>query len=149
MQTIIRTGTTWYPGENIIVTRLTGDVTTEEIEHWERSLSSALSQVEDNGVFKILVDLYGFKAINFEAHKRFRSIVPLTLAQYGWKVGYTDLFQEEARQIHYSYTRGIRCIRAAHIHQDETKIGLYERSYSRADERYFTNREEAENWLKR
>jgi hypothetical protein len=88
-----------------------------------------------------------FKAINFEAHKCFRNVIPLTLAKYGWKVGYVDLFAEESSQMEYSNTRGIRCIKAAHVHQDETKIGLYERSYSREDERYFTDLEEASAWL--
>lgn len=146
MQTV-QLGTDWFPDTTTIDTRISGNVNTQEVIFWEQSLHHALAQIPDHGEFRIMVDLFGFKAVDFEAHKRFRAIIPLTLSHYGWKVGYVDLFEEHATAIHYSNTRGIRCFAAAHAHQDETKIGLYERSYSRTDEHYFTDPVEARKWL--
>lgn len=141
-------GTSWLPETKTIDTRISGNVNTQEVILWEQSLHRSLADIPSSGEFKIMVDLFGFQAVNFEAHKRFRGIIPITLSQYGWKVGYVDLFSDEAETIPYSNTRGIRCIGAAHAHQDETKIGLYQRSYSRPDEQYFTDPAEARNWLR-
>ncbi|RYY99968.1 MAG: hypothetical protein EOO11_03250 [Chitinophagaceae bacterium] len=44
-------------------------------------------------------------------------------------------------------TRGVRCIGAAHVHHDDTKIGLYERRFRTATERFFTDARQAEEWI--
>ncbi|MCG2612969.1 hypothetical protein LZZ85_01715 [Terrimonas sp. NA20] len=141
-------GTNWFSEEKTIDTRVCGKVTFRDIELWEESLHLALQQIESGGVFRIMVDLFGFSPNNIETHKRFRSIIPVTLSQYGWKVGYVDLFNEEAEKLQYVNTRDIKCIAAAHAHQDETKIGLYQRSYSRYNEHFFTDPLLARKWLK-
>jgi hypothetical protein len=148
MQTTIVFGTEWFPEEKIIDTRLCGLSSLQDIEQWEASLHFALKQVEDGGSFKIMVDLFGFCATDFEAHKRFRTVIPVTLSQYGWKVGYVDLFNDEQEKLRYVNTRKIKCVAAAHAHQDETKIGLYERSYSCHNEHFFTDPVMARRWLK-
>ena len=137
----------WHPEKRLIVTRIGGDVTQDDIKAWEASLHKALSLVEDNSVFKIFVNLHGFKAVNFEAHKSFRTIIPLTLAQYGWKVGYVDLFGEEAKALQLSNNRGISCVGAVHCHQDETKIALYQSNYSRPNEHFYTDPLAATAWI--
>lgn len=147
MQTEVHFGTNWFPDTATIDTRISGDVNTQQVVLWEESLHHALAEVPAHGEFKIMVDLFGFKATDLEAHKRFRAVIPLTLSHYGWKVGYVDLFEDHAHTIQYSNTRGICCFGAAHAHQDETKIGLYERSYSRPDEHYFTDPVAARQWL--
>jgi len=141
------TRTTWEPENQLISTHISGQVDMEDVERWEQTLFNALDQVAENGTFKIFVNLHGFKANNFEVHKRFRNIVPLTLSKYGWRVGYLDLF-EEAANLPISVTRGIRCRAAVHVHQDETKINLYESSYSRDNEHYFTDPRTAEQWIR-
>lgn len=140
------TNTTWDPATQLISTQISGNVDTEDVERWEQSLFEALDQITANSTFKILVNLHGFKASNIEVHKRFRNIVPLTLSKYGWRVGYLDLF-EEAADLPISTTRGVRCRAAVHVHQDETKINLYENSYSRDNEHYFTDPAVAEKWI--
>jgi hypothetical protein len=140
--------TTWVPENKLIVSHLSGDITIDEIEEWERSLEREMQKIQDNDEFKIFINLHGFTAIDLDAHKRFRNIVPLTLAAYGWKVGYVDLFEEESKKIKYSNTRGIKCIAAAHAHQDAVKIEKYESNYSRANEHYFTDPDKALNWIK-
>jgi hypothetical protein len=91
--------------------------------------------------------MYGFKAVNIDTHKRFRGIVPLTLADYGWKVGYVDLFEEEARTMTYKNTRGIKCVGAVHSHQDETKMDLYETKYGSENEHFFPDPIRAIEWI--
>ena len=148
MQATTVFGTDWFSEEKTIDTRVCGPVSFDDIEQWEQSLQFALQQIENGGVFKIVVDLCGFSPIDMETHKRFRQVIPVTLTQYGWKVGYIDLFEEEAKKLQYTNTRNIKCIAAAHVHQDETKIGLYERSYSRHNEHFFTDPAAARKWLK-
>ena len=147
MQTDVQIGTAWFPDTTTIDTRISGPVSMADVIAWEKSLHQALEQIQEGGSFKIMVDLFGFAAADLEAHKRFRTIIPLTLSQYGWKVGYVDLFEDDAQKLQYNNTRGIRCFAAAHAHQDETKIGLYERSYSRPNEHYFTDPVQARQWL--
>lgn len=142
------TSSQYYPEEKLIVTHISGDVDKTDIETWEQSLHDALAQVNSNDSFKIFINLYGFKAIDIDAHKRFRAIVPLTLAQYGWKVGYLDMFEEDAKSIQYTNTRGIKCVGAVHVHQDKSKIDVYESNYSRENEHFYTDPDQAEQWIR-
>lgn len=147
MATKKNTETNWYPEKRLIVTHISGDLEKSDIEQWEKSFKDTLNQIENNTKFKILVNMYGFEAVNIEAHKRFRSVIPLTLADYGWKVGYVDLFEEEAKMMKYKNTRGIKCIGAAHSHQDETKMNLYETRFSSGREHFFLDPKEARHWI--
>lgn len=142
---VMETG--WYPEEKLIITHLSGDIDIHDVDQWQKSLYTALEQIDNNGVFKIFVNLYGFKATDIEAHKRYRGIIPLTLADYGWKVGYVDLF-DEAKDMAFKNIRGIRCVGAAHAHQDETKIEKYETLFGRENEHFFTDPDRAEEWIK-
>lgn len=137
----------WLPEQKLLVTHISGDITRQEVEQWEESLRTALACIPDDSSFKIFVNLYGFQATDLDAHKRFRTIVPETLATYGWKVGYVDMFAEEAKSLQIRYTRGIRCTGAAHVHQDETKIGRYEAAFSSPRERFFTDPEKGRDWI--
>ncbi|HEV7329467.1 MAG TPA: hypothetical protein VGN63_00350 [Flavisolibacter sp.] len=135
----------WYPEQQLIITRLSGNLDMADVEKWETSLLQALSQVPDNGLFKIMVDLHGFKAVNFEVHKKFRVIIPQTLAHYGWRVGYLDMFPEA--NVNITTTRGVQCFAAVHVHQDESKIKNYDANYSRPNERFFTDPLTAREWI--
>jgi len=147
MTTTKVTETDWYPEKRLVVTHISGDLEKADIEQWEKSFRNTLKQIADNTTFKIFVNMYGFKAVNIDAHKRFRGVVPLTLADYGWKVGYVDLFEEEARMMTYKHTRGIKCVGAAHSHQDETKMDLYETRFSSDNEHFFPDPAQARQWI--
>ena len=138
--------TNWNAERKLIRTQLSGEINKEEVEDWENSLNTTLDKIEDNGTFKIFLNLHGLKPVTIDTHKRFRGIIPLTLAKYGWKVGYTHLF-EESNEINYSITRGIKCFGVAHCHEDNTKIELYEKLYGRDNERFFTDPILAEEWI--
>ena len=135
----------WHPEQQLIITKISGNVEMEDVVAWEGSLQKALKQVPDNGRFKIMVDLHGFKAVNFEVHKKFRVIIPQTLANYGWRVGYLDMFPEA--DVELTNTRGIQCFAAVHVHQDETKIKNYDTNYSKPNERFFTDPAIAYDWI--
>ena len=139
--------TDWHKDQQFLQTRISGDATIQDITDWEQSLISALSQIPDNSAFKIFINLNGFSAIDIEAHKRFRNIIPLTLANYGWKVGYIKLFEEEAKEVCYTHIRGIKCVAAAHVHHDRTKIDKYSTLFDHQSERFFTNPTLAMNWI--
>ncbi|MBL7933509.1 MAG: hypothetical protein JNL60_16510 [Bacteroidia bacterium] len=141
------TETHWYPEKRLLVTHISGDLEKEDIEHWERTLEEGLGKIENNSRFKIFVNLHGFKAADIDAHKRFRAIIPSTLANYGWKVGYVNLFEEEAKTMTFKTTRGIKCTAAAHSHQDESKMELYETKCSSEREHFFRDPAEARDWI--
>jgi hypothetical protein len=146
MENPIITKTEWLPEHRLIVTHLSGDVSIADVESWEKSLHTALDQIEDNSTFKIFINLWGFKALNLEAHKRYRAIIPLALADRGWKVGYVDLF-EEAASLKFQNLRGVRCVGAAHAHQDASKIEKYESLFGREREHFFTDPQKAKDWI--
>lgn len=141
------TETNWFPEKRLLVTHISGDIEISDIERWEKSFIDTFNQLEDNTVFKIFVNMNGFKAVNIDAHKRFRAIIPLTLADYGWKVGYLALFEEEAKTIIYKNTRGIQCVGVAHSHQDEAKMDLYETRFSSDREHFFIDPIKARLWI--
>jgi hypothetical protein len=147
MTNLKSTHTTWDPEKKLIVTSVQGDLSKDDIETWERSLHTALDGIEDGSTFKIMINMHGFTAVDIDAHKRFRAIIPLTLAQYNWKVGYVDLFEKEAKELVFTTTRGITCKGAAHAHHDATKMELYQARFSRNNERFFTDPQKAEQWI--
>ncbi|WP_313115414.1 hypothetical protein [Aequorivita sediminis] len=139
--------TNWYPDKKLLVTQVSGDIEIPDIKKWEKSLNEALNKIDDYESFKMFVNMYDFKAIDIDTHKRFRGIIPLTLANYGWKVGYLNLFEEEAKTITYKNTRGIKCIGVAHSYHDEAKMDLYENRFSCDKEHFFKDPSEAIDWI--
>lgn len=139
--------TQWLPDESLLITELKGPVDVAGIEAWERSLHGALDQLPENTSFKIFVDLVGLAPVDVETHKRYRSTVPLALARHGWRVGYLDMF-EEANNLPLTTERGVRCVKAAHAHQDAYKIEEYDRRFGKASERFFTDSAVALAWLR-
>lgn len=138
---------TWHPLTRILISELSGDIYLDEIENWEQSLITKLNKIESNIEFKIFINLHGFKAIDLIAHKRFRTIIPTILAEYNWKVGYVNLFENEAKDLVLKRSRGITCIAAAHCHDDATKIERYENMFGKYNERFFTEPSVAFDWL--
>lgn len=140
--------TDWEPASRLIITQISGDMEKADVIRWEESLLDALDQIEEGGTFRIFVNLHGFTALNLDAHKYFRNIVPLTLADYGWKVGYLAMFEQESSKLVVTTKRDIRCLAAVHCHQDETKIEKYESLYSSPNERFFADPGMAEAWIR-
>lgn len=140
------TDTIWYPAKKLIVTQLSGDIDQADVVKWTSSLETSLDLLQDNQTFKILVDFNGFKAVDLNVHKKFRGVIPETLARYGWKTGYVHLF-EEAENMNITTTRGITCIAAAHVHHDKSKIEKYDTMFGKINERFFTDSRQAQTWI--
>lgn len=137
--------TIYIAEQQLIVTELSGELDLNDVEQWKQELHQVLNQLAPGTKFKILVNLHGFKAQNFEVHKKFRDTIPLTLADCGWYVGYLRMFPEAVitiRSVNNTY-----CLAAAHVHQDETKIRNYADNYSMLNEGFFTDPMEARQWI--
>lgn len=139
------THTTYLKDQQLVITELSGDLEIQDVESWQASLHATLQQLEPGTKFKVLVDLHGFKAVNFEVHKKFREVIPTTLAGYGWYVGYLRMFPDAAITIRSQ--NGIVCRAAAHVHHDETKIRNYADNYSMLNEGFFTDPAAARTWI--
>jgi hypothetical protein len=137
--------TSWDATSKILVTTLRGKVNEEDVDSWEASLTNTLASIPDGTRFKILVNLHGFEAENMDVHKRYRTIMPLLLAQYGYRIGYLDMFPEAEIELH--HTRGIRCIAMANVHHNADKMNDYQRRFANVHEHYFTEPEDAWNWI--
>ena len=140
-----RKQTTWLPKEKLVITELSGDLDKDDIIEWNESLNTTLQRLPPSTKFKILVNLYGFRARDFEVHKQFRGVIPRTLAAHGWYVGYLRMFPEA--NVTLSSANNIYCVAAAHVHQDETKIRNYADNYSMRNERFFSDAEAARSWI--
>ena len=149
MTAIKRTDTRWDPEKKLVVTHISGDLEKSDIERWEEGFKNTLGKIEGNATFKIFVNMHGFRAVSLEAHKRFRSVIPSTLADYGWKVGFVDLFKDEAKAMTFHNTRGIQCMGAAHVHQDKAKMDLYEMRFGSDRERFFHDPAPAKQWIEK
>ena len=146
MEKIKLADTVWHPSQKLVVTQLSGDIEHTDVIQWINSLETVLQLIPDHQSFKILVNLHGFKAVDIDTHKYFRTVIPETLARHGWKTGYVHLF-EEAANMAITTSRGVRCVAAAHVHHDETKIEKYETMFGTRDERFFTDIKRAEAWI--
>ena len=135
----------WVKEERLLITHLNGKATEEDIHYWEVTLQRALDLIEPFSNFKMLVDLYGYEGATTSAHKVMRTVIPSTLANYNFRAGYLGLFEDAAVEL--IKTKGVSCVAAAHVHQDETKIGLYEERFSSVNERFFTNYQAALTWI--
>jgi hypothetical protein len=135
----------WDVQSRILSTRLTGSVRIEDIARWEEGLHAALAQVEEKGVFKLLTDLSGYELQEMAAHKAMRVVVPQLLATHGMRPAVLDLFPEVEMPL--ARTRGIVCIAYANVHHDVEKMAEYDRTLSRADQRFFTDVGAARMWL--
>jgi hypothetical protein len=129
----------------LITTRLTGTITTADVQHWKESLERDVRNVPDGGTFKLLLDLCGYDPADTEAHKAMRVVIPLFLADYGFRTALLDLFP--GTELPLRNLRGVTCTAFANVHHDESKMKSYEEKLSRETERFFTDIDEAERWI--
>lgn len=135
----------YFPEQKLLVTRLSGLLNSSDIKAWRDSLYRASESIPDHSTFKVLVDLHGFKAGNFEVHKEYRLIMPLFLAGFGYRIGYLDMFPEASLEL--KNMRGIRCVAMANVHQDESKMKDYQEKFSKPFEQYFTDSKAGIQWI--
>lgn len=139
--------TTWDSQTGILTTTFQGQVSSQDAAEWAHGLQKAIDGLADNSQFKLLLDLYGFEPENIEAHKAMRNIIPETLARHGLRPAFIDLFDEKP-ELPISRTRGIQCLAFANVHHDANKMADYKRRIGQPNQQFFSNLEEALNWLK-
>lgn len=135
----------YHPTTQVLELRLSGLLNFEDIDTWKLMIMKAVSEIPDNTEIRTLVNLFGFKAENFEVHKAYRNIIPLLLADFGYRIGYLDMFPEATVELRHH--RGIRCVAMANVHQDATKMKDYQERFSNPHEQYFTDQDAAVNWI--
>lgn len=135
----------WHPNERLIVTRLNGKVSINDIKKWEGDLLKVIDSIPSDSSFKIMVDLSNFEAENTEAHKYFRNIIPLLLADHHYRIGYLDMFPEASIQLRKK--RGIECLAMVNVHHNEEKMTDYQSRFSSTREQYYTDRDKAMKWI--
>jgi hypothetical protein len=137
--------TLWDPEKSILITRLRGLISVNDVRSWIQGFEQAAKLIPSNSGFKLLSDLHGFTAENVEAHKAMRTIIPLFLSQHGMKPGFARLFPEVPVTV--VTLEAKRCVASAHVHHDVTKITKYHTELSTASEDFFTDSDAAEKWL--
>lgn len=142
---MIRTHTTYDPKQNLLITELSGEIAQPDLEDWQKKLNAVLDIIPAQTKFKVLVNLYGFKAADLATHKQFREIIPRTLAGFGWYTGYLRMFPEADVRVH--STSGRYCVAAAHVHDDEEKINNYARNFTMKNEGFFSDPDKARTWI--
>ncbi len=135
----------WNPMDRVLATRIGGNTDLAGVAEWRGSLARELSRIEDGSTFKIIVDLRGYEIADLAAHQEMRAIIPLTLAEYGFRTALLDLFEGVELPLRNRY--GISCVAAAHVHHDEGKMTAYDRELGRSNERFFTNYRRALEWI--
>lgn len=138
--------THWEVDHALLVTRLQGTVQMSEVQQWAAALQRALAHLADNTSFKLLVDLHGYEPQQMSAHKAMRTVIPMTLARYGFRTALLDLF--EGADLPLELTRGIRCTAVAHVHHETEKMTAYDHRLGRSNEHFFTAYQQAEAWLR-
>lgn len=135
----------WDAERCLLVTRLQGMTSLEDVRRWKDSLSRALGRIAEGGTFRLLVDLFGYEYAILTVHKEMRSIVPLMLAAHGFRTALLDLFDRV--DLPTTRTRGITCVAVAHVNHDVDKMAEYDRRLGRANERFFSDSNTAQDWI--
>lgn len=138
--------TEWHAKEQLVITRLNGKITSADISRWQQSLDAVFSIIPEDTSFKILVDLYNFEAENTDVHKEYRTTIPLLLAEYGYRIGYLEMFPEATVTL--QNKRGIQCMAMANVHHNADKMLDYETRFSKPHEHYFTDPDAALKWIR-
>lgn len=137
--------TTWNAHAHTLVTRLRGAMTIDMVRLWREGLAHALEGLTDDTRFKLIVDLRDYEPGDMAAHKEMRVVIPLMLAEHGFRTALFDLF--EPVDVPARMTRGIVCVAVAHVHHDAGKMEEYNTRLGRERERFFTDYPAAVSWI--
>lgn len=137
--------TIWDDSKKMLTTRLSGIVTLAQVEEWITQFNDVVHKIPSETIFSMFSNIHGFKAINIEAHKLFRDVVPRFLVAHGMLPGYAKLFPEHPVEVNISQGKVVKA--CAHVHHDEGKIARYHNELATHYEDYFTRPEDALEWL--
>lgn len=137
-------GSQWDAADGILVTRLSGRPTPEQVRQWEAELR-ATADATGAARLRVLVDLVGYEAgdVPWAVHREQREVVPRLLRALGHPARFLGA-ASGAR----APAAPTRVVAVAHVHHDRDKMALYEAALASANERYFSDRGEARRWLR-
>lgn len=141
-------GSSYDPGSRVLVTRLSGTVTTSDVAGWIDGLREAVETVPTAGTFKLLFDLTGYQPADLEAHRAMRNVVPQLLAECGLRPAYLDLFDDQP-EVDIAAEPRVRCTALANVHHDEDHMQGYQLRAGRPEQRFLSDRDEAVRWIER
>jgi DNA-binding transcriptional ArsR family regulator len=142
-----RYATAWRAESRLLITELAGQVTLETVNAWQEELLETSERIPAGSTFTMLVDLRGYEMGEVErsVHRVMREVIPRLLAAFGFRPGYLDLF-EPSQEIAVTRQQAT-CVAVAHVHHDADKMAGYNERLARSNERWFTDRAEAERWI--
>lgn len=73
-------------------------------------------------------------------------MIPDVLMMYGVRPAFADLM-DGPPSLPLTCHRNIQCRACANIHHDVDKTALYEKTISKTNQRFFSEREDAQGWL--
>jgi hypothetical protein len=136
----------WDRQQRLLVTQLTGTVDVDDVDAWRLALLDAVERIPDGTSFKLLLDLTGYEPASLDAHRHMRMVVPDLLIAHGLRPAFVDLYPDAPEPV-VIQDRGVVCVAFANVHHDETKMARYEEQIATANQRFFTSRSAAEEWL--
>jgi hypothetical protein len=136
----------WDAADGVLISHLAGTINVADVERWKAELGAAVAVMPDGTSFGLLSDLSGYEPAGLEAHKAMRTVIPLLLAEHGFRTGLVDLVGAEDPAV--TTRRGITCVAVAHVHHDAGKMALYDERIGRATERFFTDPVAALAWVR-
>lgn len=136
----------WDAADGVLISRLSGAFSAADVERWKAELGAALAAISDGRSFRLLSDLSGYEPADLEAHKAMRTVVPLLLAEHGFRTGLVDMVEAEEPTV--TTTRGVTCVAVAHVHHDAGKMTLYQERIGSAKEGFFTDPAVALAWVR-
>lgn len=131
----------------LLVTELHGTVDVDEVQRWADALLTEVDALPTGGRFRLLFDLTGYEPASLEAHKAMREVVPRVLARHGLLPAVAGLFPEMPDP-EVTVERGVVVEAFANVHHDPTKMARYEELIATPTQRFFTDRRQAEGWLR-
>lgn len=135
------------PRSEILETALRGTVDQAAVQAWADDLRFLVSRLPSGANFKLLLDLHGYEPADVAAHRAMREVVPDLLVACGLRPAFADLFPE-AGEVRMPAAPRVRCTAFANVHHEAAKMERYEREIARPEQRFFTDREPALQWLR-
>jgi hypothetical protein len=136
---------TWDASLLLLITRVGRSISLEEVAAYKCNLTATIDTIASGLSFRWLSNARGYEPLaNREAHAVYRSIVPKTLAEHGFRTSLLDLYDCE---VAVTCVRDVTCRALAHVHHDAEKMMIFDERFGRDNERYFSDENAARRWL--
>jgi hypothetical protein len=139
-------GSRYDKDTHVLYAEMKGTVSVEDVAEWRKGLDREMNRIPDKARFKLLVDMDGYEPDSVQVHTAMRDIVPQLLASCGLRPAHIDLLAG-SEEMEINRSSRIQCVAFANVHHDETKMASYEERIGKPNQRFFSDRKAAEDWL--